>query len=110
MPSLVRRRDPVDRGLLGRAPRERHLGVRQEPRARIAPGPPRAEAKRLGEAPEELLRRVRAAVPERGPALVPRQRREDVQQRGARSGGKPARLGDGRDQVHGVPGDGRGER
>ena len=69
-----------------------------------------AIAKRLGEAPEELLRRVRAAVPERGPVLVPRQRREDVQQRGARAGGKAAGLGDGWDQVHGVPGDGRGER
>ena len=78
------------------------LGVRHEPREGVrAPD----EAKRLGEAPEELLGLERPAIPERGPCLVVRQRREDIQQRAARAGGQPPRLGDGRNEVDGAPGD-----
>src|SRR5262249_59491014 len=65
-PPLVRRRHPVDRDFGERSLGERGLGLRQEPRERIGAG---VALEGFGEAPEELLRRVPAAVTQRGPTL-----------------------------------------
>jgi hypothetical protein len=101
--ALVRGGEPVERRLAGGASRERRLGVREEPGERVGIGREAAEAERLGEAPEELLGRVRAAVAQRRPALVLGERREDVEERRAGTGRELPGLGDGRDEIHGAP-------